>query len=101
MHWVFFKPTSSVVVDDAAQVHSIISVNIVCMPTHQLGTVPGHDAACRMLTKAVVAQTSFAPVLPEDAGASAAYMRDNSSQTMGATRNMVEQVGPSRLQVQQ
>lgn len=69
------------------------------LPIHQLGMVPGHDAACRMLTKAVVWQTSFAPVVPEDAEASAQDMHNNSSQTMGATRNMVERDGPSQLQV--
>jgi hypothetical protein len=62
MHWVFFKPTSSVVVDDPAQ-------------------------------------TSFAPVVPEDAGASAADMHNNGSQTMGATRDKVQKGGPSQLQV--
>jgi hypothetical protein len=48
-------------------------------------------------------QTSFAPVAPEDAGASATEMHNDSSKqnrTMGATRGMVEHDGPSELQVQ-
>jgi hypothetical protein len=44
-------------------------------------------------------QTSFAPVVPEDAGASAADMHNNGSQTMGATRDKVQHGGPSQLQV--
>ena len=66
---------------------------------HQLGMVAGHNVACRVLTTSVMSQTSFAPVVPDDAGASEADMHNNGSQTMGATRNKVEQGGPSQLQV--
>lgn len=48
------------------------------------------------------AQTSFAPVLPEDAGASAADTQQDSSmrgRTMAGSRDMVERGGPSREQV--
>jgi hypothetical protein len=35
MHWVFFKPTASVVVDDPAQVHNIsLHMPLTCICLH-------------------------------------------------------------------